>query len=804
MFKTNFIIATRSLKKHLVYTWINVLGLGVALCCVFMTYLYVSHELSFDTAYPESETLHRLVMEGMTSDVMSTNSSLSYVSTEGVKEAFPAIEEIARGLFAYNSELVRSKDRYDLAFEEKELVYTEPSFIDMFGLNVQVGDGGLLERPNTVLISEKIAEKYFEDNYAIGKLLLIGDSELEVVGVYKDFASNTSISPEFVISLETLKVNPGYKQHFNHPLMLLFQTFLKLNTNADKAALAEQITALAKEKKVLISGTEHYLLESIEDYHFESQDYTPQFKEQADGKLMTWLIAISIGLLLVAIANFGNISLAVALSRTREVAVHKIIGAHKMQIIKRSLMESLLLSAMAFFVGLVFMELFQPAFERFVGRDLEQAGLGFSSYAILFSIAIGVGLIAGLYPSILISNIKVMSLFKSGLNLGNSRYPVKNLLMSFQFVITFVMLALTFFMNRQIDFMLSKDLGFDYDNRLVMRSSWNFARDNDRSIMQNFENELMAMPEILDVTLSDIHPVSVLRKNTLRNKKLEGGEIEQSILMAGVQCDFFDFYNIETSFAEGVSDLFCTDSRITVLNETAMNGFSGDVEGKVLPHFKSAERMNFMIQPGNVKDFHLTSVKNDFVPLAFVPLINVNSASFFSIRVNENIDQKVLFDKLNALWWKYEPSEPFRLTSLEDEHKRLYSSELKMKSMTSALAMAVCIIAFAGVFALSVFYGKQKLKEVGIRKILGASFQQLFVLQSKTFLIILIISSLIAIPMVQLASDSWMNQFAFRVAPSNWVYVFTGLTLILCTLLSSGWYSAKVARTNPSEIIRDN
>ncbi|MCE7990523.1 MAG: FtsX-like permease family protein [Roseivirga sp.] len=804
MFKTNFIIATRSLKKHLVYTWINVLGLGVALCCVFMTYVYVSHEVSFDTAYPESETLHRLVMDGMNSDIMSVHSNLSYVSTEGVKEAFPAVEEIARGLFAYNSELVRSKDRYDLAFEEKELVYTESSFIAMFGLKVQLGDGGQLERPNTVLISEKVAEKYFEGTYAIGKLLLIGDSELEVVGVYKDFPSNTSISPEFVISLQTLKVSPDYEQHFNHPMMLLFQTFLKLNPGTDKATLAEQLTTLARDKKVLVSGVEEYILEPIQDYHFTSSDYMPQFKEQADERLMTWLIAISIGLLLVAIANFGNISLAVALSRTREVAVHKIIGAHKMQIIKRSLMESLLLSAMAFFVGLVFMELFQPDFERFVGRDLEQAGLGIGSYAILFAIAMGVGLIAGLYPSILISNIKVMSLFKSGLNLGNSRYSVKNLLMSFQFVITFVMLALTFFMNRQIDFMLSKDLGFDFENRLVMNSSWNYARDNDRSVMQNFENELMAMPEILDVTLSDVHPVSVLRKNALRSKKLEGGEVEQSILMAGIQCDFFDFYNIETSFGESISELFCTDGRVVVLNEAAINGFGDNVAGKILPHFKGAENMNFMIQSGSVKNFHLTSVKNDFVPLVFVPLINVNAASFFSIRVNDNVDQKLLFDKLNALWWKYEPSEPFRITALEDEHKRLYSSELKMKSMTSALAMAVCIIAFAGVFALSVFYGKQKLKEVGIRKILGASFGQLFILQSKTFFIILIISSLIAIPMVQLASDSWINQFAFRVAPSNWVYVFTGLTLILCTLLSSGWYSAKVARTNPSEIIRDN
>lgn len=802
MLKANLIISLRSLKKHLVYTWVNVLGLSIALCSVFLTYCYTTYEWTYDQSFPDSERIYRLVLDE-TNESNARSSTLSYVHTIGFEEKFPTIQAISRNRFSHNGELVRAKKRYGQAFKEGRIVYAEAPFLTTFKPKMIQGDDIMFDQPYKVLLSQKMAEKYFGDEKAVGEIMIIASGEYEIIGVYEDFASNSSLRPEFLISMNTLKSIPSQATRFTKSGYFLFHTFVKLTEAADIAQLEAEMNADAVSRGLMSERSGELVLDPMEDYHFQTVDYVSTLAPKADEKLIVWLMAISIGLMLVAIVNFGNISLAIALSRTKEIAVRKIIGARKKQIIIRSLFESLLLCLIGFLIALILLELSLPVFSEFVDRELTGMGIGFSTYVVLFSITMGMGLVAGLYPAMLVSNFKVMSLFRTESKEKRSKFSIRNLLLSFQFMVTFVLLALTQVMNRQVNFLLSKDPGFDFENVVVFTPSW-FVESDDSEI-STLKDQLMAMPEVADIAFSDISPLTTLRETAMDQLFLKGRrDFNEEVLLGGVDCHFFDFYNIEAKLTSDVLDQLCEPALIGILNDKSIASFDSDITGKSFFQYSQGSFVYPIVQKGSVGNFHYTSSKEDYLPMLFIPMALSSGRNKFNIRLNEGADQAAFISKLNKLWWEKEPYEPFDLKVLEDEHQRVYSSEVKLQAMAGTLSLAVCIIAFAGVFALSIFYGKHRLKEIGIRKVLGASFHSLFLLQSRTFLIILLVSCLAAIPMVQWLADDWISQFASRVAPSNWVYPFTAITLVICTILSVGWYSSKVARVNPADIIRDH
>jgi len=798
MLKANLIISLRSLRKHLVYTWVNVLGLSIALCCVFLTYFYTSHEWTFDQSFPDSDRIYRLVLDGYRGEGSRT-SAVSFIHSKDFEEKLPAVEKVSRSLMTYNMELVRAKERYDLAFDEKDVMHVEPSFLSIFNPKMIQGDIVLFDRPWKVLLSQKAAKKYFGDEKTVGETLIVGKVEYEVIGVYEEFASSSSIRPDFLISMKSMQERDPHM--FQTDGYYMFHTYIKVAPGTDIGQLEIEMKGDAVSRSIMAESFGEMQLDALEDYHFQTVDYISTMSPKADEKLIVWLMAISIGLLLVAIANFGNISLAIALSKTKEIAVRKIIGARKSQIVRRSLFDSMLLTTIAFLMALILLEISLPAFSNFVDRELSVAATGLKNYLVLLSIALGVGLLAGLYPALLISNFKVMSLFRTESKEKRSSFSFRNLLLSFQFVITFVLLALTMFMNRQVNHLLEKDPGFDFDNVLVFTPAW--YGQNMASQVSTMKDQLMALPEVIDISISTISPFQILRENDLTRKVLQEDKVPQFLLFGGVDCHYFDFYNMKTNLTSDVTAQFCEDSKMVVLNPTAKAGFDVETTGKSMFHYADGNIMYPVIQEGYVNNFYFNSTKEDFLPMGFVPLSIANDRFKFNIRLNESANQAAFISQLNKMWWEEKPYEPFDLKVLEEEHKRVYSSEIKLQAMAGILSLAVCIIAFAGVFALSIFYGKQKLKEIGIRKVLGANFRHLFFLQSRTFLIILIVSCLAAIPVVQLLANDWMQQFASRVEQSNWVYLFASVTLVVCTIVSAGWYSVRVARVNPADIIRD-
>ncbi|WP_323755966.1 FtsX-like permease family protein [Roseivirga sp.] len=796
----NLKIILRSLRRNLIYTWTNVIGLAIAFCFIFLTSIYLIHEYTFDQSYPDSAKIHRLVTTNSASSRSANSSSYPYILSSSYLEKNPSIESLVRAYNnSYLTQLVRPSAEREKAFEEKGFWYVERGFLDMFDVKQVSGDFGMFDVPGTVLISESVHQKIFEGEQIIGKRILVGEDEFEVTGVYKDFPSNSSLDPRFLISVETMKSNPDYSDYFTSTGYLMFKVFMTLNEGADIDALEAQ---LIQQDKGGESQGEKYELEPIEDYHFSTLDIARSFGPKADEQLVVWLVIISTCLLAVAIANFGNISLAVALDRSKEVAIHKIIGARRTQLIKRSLIQSVLLSFISFICALILIEALIPIYSQFVDRELTVAIFGFRTYLILLAFTSMVGLIAGIYPALIVSSFKVSSLFNSFSRNGGSKSLIRKSLLAFQFFIAFGIISAMLFMNRQLEFMMSKEPGYDFKNTLVFQSNW--FQGGDESTIQTFKDRLMAMPAIQDIALSDEHPMRALDVNDLQKPGFRDGWEKVELLSIGIDCHFFEFYGIQENYDADVISLFCGDSKVALLNETALNTLENEPIGKLLPSYYGKSKPGYLVQEGAVSDFHFNSVSEPIPAMLFMPLSYSNGRANYSIRYSENTNVGELIQTIQQMFWEYEPSEPFVLKVLEEEHKRLYSSETKMMQMMGVLGIGVCLIAFAGVFAMSIFYGRERLKEISIRKVLGAGVAQLFGLQNRVFVIAMIISIVVAVPVVIRIIDSWISQFAYRTDQPLWLFGLAGLIMLGATLLSSGWYSLKVAKSNPVDTLRDS
>ena len=361
-----------------------------------------------------------------------------------------------------------------------------------------------------------------------------------------------------------------------------------------------------------------------------------------------------------------------------------------------------------------------------------------------------VGLIAGIYPALIVSSFKVSSLFNSFSRNGGSKSLIRKGLLAFQFFIAFGIISAMLFMNRQLEFMLSKEPGYDFKNTLVLQSNWFQGRDE--STIQTFKDRLMAMPAIQDIALSDEHPMRALDVNDLQKPGFRDGWEKVELLSIGIDCHFFEFYGIQENYDADVISLFCGDSKVALLNETALNTLENEPIGKLLPSYYGKSKPGYIVQEGTVSDFHFNAVSEPIPAMLFMPLSYSNGRANYSIRYSDNTNVGELIQTIQQMFWEYEPSEPFVLKVLEEEHKRLYSSETKMMQMMGVLGIGVCLIAFAGVFAMSIFYGRERLKEISIRKVLGAGVVQLFGLQNRVFVIAMLISIVIAVPIIELIS----------------------------------------------------
>jgi putative ABC transport system permease protein len=790
MFKNYFKVALRNIKKNKTYSIINIFGLAIGMACSILIMLYVADELSYDRFHKKADNIYRVTTD---TDLMQSG----YVAD--VLLEFPEVQNTARiyatktlgrnGLVSYG----------DKGFYTENLIMADPGFFDVFTFQFIKGNSKTsLSDTKSIVITRETARKYFGSEEPIGKILKYENQfEFQVTGVLENPPHNSHLKFDFIIPLEnykTIRESPnGLKNWYNNA----FITYVVLKKNTDTGILSRKLQREI-EKRV---GEKYFplALQRMTDIHLHSHF---QNEIEINGYVSSIYIfsTIAIFILLIAGINYVNLSTTRSLNRAGEVGIRKVVGAGRMQLIRQFLGESILFSILAFLLAIIIITLFLPAFNGMLNKEITLLSENFTFSAIIMtSIVIVVGLFSGIHPAILISNINPVRIIK-GTSFGTSSVAagkrIRNSLLVVQFIMSIGLIISTLVISNQMEFIQNKNLGFTKEQIIVISS--NRSKEVIRKIPL-LKEEILQSASILDAAACSNTP-----GNTLSNRGISMKVAEQNdklpIQILWLDHDFFKTYRIKFAAGRAFSKDIETDTKYSaILNESAvkMLGFTSaeDIIGKQVT--TNNEIMQTVI--GVTKDFHFMSLHEKIKPI----IMQIEPLKFHNISARistQNIPATIAFikEKWNSLF----PNRPFEYYFVDSDFGKQYSSDQKMNELFKWFSILAIIIACMGLFSLASLTISQKTKEIGIRKILGASIAGVFFLLSKEFIKWIIVANVIAWPAAYFFMNKWLQDFAYRIDISWWIFLLSGGIALVIALATVSFQAIKAAVANPVEALR--
>ncbi|MFV1883324.1 MAG: ABC transporter permease [Balneola sp.] len=801
MFKNYLKIAFRSLSKNKAYTIINVLGLSFGLACCIIIALYVQEETSYDTFYENGDDIYRMVLERKYPDHVNHFAIIPAGFSEILAEEIPEVKQSTRLIgFPNFSTIVRYEDKI---FQENYLFSADSNFFSVLDFEMIQGDAATaLKNPNTVILTRSTAQKYFGDENPVGKNIEFNGTPNEVIGVMQDVPENSHIKFDFLSSTTNL----GF---LNVPNYISFSsyTYLELEPGSSRemveAKLADVVEKYASgqiEQNLGISYSEYleagngyvYTLQPISDIHLTSN---LESEIKPNGNIMYVYIFISIGsfILLLAGINFVNLATAKSAERAQEVGLRKVMGSERKHLIFQFLTESTFITFISLILGIAFIQLVLPYFNDLAGKTLE---LGFftSQFTIpvLVLVVLFVGILAGLYPALYISSLQPIEVVKGKFKSNSKGKLLRNGLVVFQFSISMILISGTLVVYSQMEFIQNKRLGFNKENVLVVE------RSNVVEQEESFKNALLNIPQVSSVTEASAMPGGYFFGSQFQKP----GETEVLTTKSlSVDDHYFETMDIELSEGRSFSEDF-NDSLNVIINKTAVKTFGlTDPVGATLVTNNPDQNGNIITTNytviGVVDDFNFESLRSNVTPLAiYSDESSVGFATFMPIRFeSSNIQETVA--SIQDAWELYAPGEPFLYSFLDTDLNQMYKSETVSGTLLAFFSVLAIIIACVGLFGLAAYLAFQRTKEIGVRKVLGASVPGIIVLLSKDFTKLVGISFLIAIPVSWYLMNNWLDNFAFRTELSIWTFLLSGILALGIALLTVSWQSVKAALTNP-------
>jgi len=802
MIKNYFKIALRNLKKNKAFSFINIFGLAIGLTCFMFIAVFVYNELSYDTYPINAKNIYRVTVSVTGNGDVAVYPNVDNAVGEGIKDAFPEVEAFTR--FSPAQDFTKYQDKQ---FKEDHLAFVDSNFLEMFSIPLLEGNtANALVQPNSVVISKAFAKKYFGDDDPVGKSMVIGlhNALYKVTGMYDKVPDNSHFHFDAVMSLSTLGViKPTWSN-------IGFYTYLLLNKNADPKKLQAKFPQLVA--KHVVPEIQHDMgvsfaeaQKSVNSFIFSLQPLTrihlysnTKFELEPAGDIQYVYIfsALAIFILLLACVNFTNLSTARAFKRAREVGIRKVLGSVKKQLVIQFLSESVLLTlfAMLFAFGMLFLLL--PYFNQLANKNISyHFFLDYRAILVMFGVSMLAGIIAGIYPAFFLSSFNTIKVLKgAAATQGSQRRPLRSSLVVFQFFVSIALMIATIIVYQQLHYMQNKKLGYDKNQVLFLGDA--------RLLGQNqsaFEQQLLSDSRVVSASISRFIPGGVMMDGTEiypKNEKGNGAEIHGNIYH--IDYDYLKTLGIPVVQGRNFSRDFPTDSSSgVIINQAAVEqlGWSGtNPIGKTIVR---SGQIEYKVV-GVVADFNYASVKQKVAPLMM--LLGGNFGGI--ILKIKTTDIKGFLDDLKKQWDAFNPQGPLGYTFLDENFARLYASEIRIQQIFSAFAILAIIIASLGLFGLSAFIIEQRSKEIGIRKVLGASVQSVLLLVSKEFLLLVGIAFLISIPVTWWAMHSWLEDFAYRINISVWVFVIAGSIAILIALLTVSFQAIKAAVANPVMSLR--
>jgi len=782
-------LAFRNIRKNTVFSLINVFGLTVGLTSCIIISLYLYHEFSYDRWHPGHQQIYRVnkLTDEKGKQAQRNGITPGLLAPAALKE-IPDI--IAAGRFRpwFNDVLV-SYDTVSLKLQD--VAYADEAWLELFNFPLVRGDRhSALTEPFTAVITASAARSFFGNADPIGKTLItLNDIPVRVTGVARDIPSNSSMRFSLLISWPTVTspANANYFFWMNNWTTQVDFTFVKLSQQTAAADVGRKLSDLLHRHMPEKEYSYTLYLQALDDIHLHSSDilYADVF-HSTSGTIVYTLMAVAVFILLIACFNFIHLTTAGALARAKETGVQKVLGATRIQLIRQSFAESVLVCAISLLLSLVLARTLLPFFDRLTGSPLNfhllpvwKSGLG------LVALLIAVSALAGAYPALFLSRFRSTDVFRNIIRAGKDGWLRKSLVTT-QFVLSILLIIATIAVRRQIIFMTTKDLGFDKEQLIVLP----LANTDLEGKGSEFTKALQQCPGILSVTATNRVPGQSFNGYGIIP---EGFRLDDHLLANVLETDtrFASTYGMQLTKGRFFSADLPTDTNNAIVINEAMARYLNwkDPVGK---RFEVYEETKGKVV-GVVKDFNFASLRESVQPLAFLLR---NNPLYLSVRIRPGSAQATIA-WLQTQWKRFDQRYPFDYFFLDQQMNRYYQSDSRLLRVLAIFAGIAISIACLGLFGISIYTTKQRTKEIGIRKVLGSNVADIIALLSGDMIRLVILACLISFPLAWWALDHWLRDFAYRVDLPLWIFLTPSVVIVLIAFATISFQAIKAALANP-------
>ncbi len=792
MFKNYFKIALRNMKKHKSFSFINISGLAIGIACFILIILYVRYEFSYDCFHENADNIYRVGLQ----DNIKLQKSNYFAVTEAplgptLMKDFPEVLNATR--------LRGPKDNL-IQFKEKRYyesgIYADEHFFEVFSFHMISGDKRTaLKEPFSIVVSEKFAQKFFGSENPLGKIMVIDDlPDVQITGIFRDVPKNSHLQFNYVLSLITLGSTRGNKGRLENWNNLSYYTYIQLTGENPYQEFEKNLYAtVAKYVSEDSAQKQPRHLLPLKKIHF-SNNYNFNNAVTSDISYIYLFSAIAFFILIIACFNYMNLTTARYTKRFKEVGIRKVVGAQRRQLIRQFTGESFFMTLLAVFASLLLVRMVLPEYNHFIGREIT---INFWHDPVIWLALLGtigfVGLFSGSYPALFLSSFRPVQVLKGLSHTSTGTKKIRNVLVVTQFSISIVLFICTGVVLSQLKFIRHKDVGFEKEHVIIVP-----AKDSGiQNSAQNIRRELLTNPQVLGVSCSSATPLSTNGGTSVDLKRDSGEEVKNFFIWRSiVDYDYPDVFGIKLVDGRYFSRNYPSDIKSSVLvNETAVKrmgwkepigkDFSiGEIKGKII---------------GVIQDYHFWSLRYEIEPMFFV--LNSDIVSYISIKIRPGrIEETLTF--LQQTFEKFTAHHPFTFYFMDELFNNKYSSDQKLGKIFGIFSLLSLFVACLGLFGLASFTAEQRTKEIGIRKVLGASFSSITLLLTRNFTKCVLLANLISWPVAFLSMTIWLRQFAYKTELRIWLFILSGLLALTIALIAVSYQTIRTTLGNPVTSLR--
>ena len=805
MLKNYIKIAVRNLIRFKIYSFINILGLAVGIACCLLIVLYIHDELSYDSFHKNADRIYRIntdIKFGATELAIPVTSDMM---GQLLKQDYPQVEEYTRIYSFGGNKLVKNGNEFN---NESKIAYVDSTFFKVFTFPAVSGNTNhVLNEPNTVVITESTAKKYFGTTNAAGKFIETDDNggkDYKVTAVIKDMPENSHFRFDFLFPMQNLRYDWGNFVASN------FYTYLLLKPGTDYKEFEKNFVAFNDKyvfpyakKYMQINSKEEFEkagnsiintlipLKDIHLYSKRSQELSPT----GNIEYVYIFAAVALFILLIACINFMNLTTARSANRAREVGIRKVLGTGRRNIITQFLLESILMALIAVAIAVFIVYNILPLFNNIAGKELEVNNL-YSSPILLLLLLLPfiIGIIAGSYPAFFLSRFIPVQILKGKTAVGSKSGGLRSALVVFQFATSIILITGTIIIYNQLNYIQNKNLGYHKDQLLIINDTYTLNN------IEAFKNEMLKVPGVISGTITGFLPVPSARSFSAFFKELSMVS-ESGITLQRWKVDYNYIKTLGIKINEGrdFSPNYGTDSTAIILNEAAVKqiGYKNPVGKKIYTWVRDNKVVAYNII-GVVKNFNYESLRQNIGPLCMILGRNYDNVTF---KINAANTPDII-NKAEALWKKVSSGMTFNYRFMDESFNDIYKAEQRVGIIALSFSTLAIIVACLGLFGLVTFLAEQKTKEIGIRKVLGASVFSIVLMLSKEFIKWIVIANIIAFPLAYYFMNKWLQDFAYRINISWWLFIIAGCIALVIALVTISFQAIKAATANPVESLR--